>query len=289
MKSNSFFSYNLSNLSLMPRRTQSSNKSTYGRLLCVCGSEGMAGAAFLCAKAALRTGAGLVEILTPKENRLPLQSMLPEAIITVYDSSDPEDAVVDNALSRADAIAIGCGLGITPQSRKIVAKVLKNSAVPTVVDADALNLISRNRSLYKYIKGKIITPHPLEMSRLTDIPVDSILADTQSVCRDFASRAGLVCVLKDHRTVVSDGGERIYLNNTGNSGMATSGSGDVLTGIIGGILAQNKNACLTTFEVATLGVYIHGLCGDSAAAALGEYSVIASDIIACLPKILKTI
>ncbi|MBQ8817368.1 MAG: NAD(P)H-hydrate dehydratase [Clostridia bacterium] len=287
MNSLNIFSYSIKDLSLMPPRIADSNKGTYGRLLCVCGSVGMAGAAYLCAKAALRTGAGLVEILTPEENRIPLQTLLPEAIVTVYSADEPQAEIIDAALSRADAVAVGCGMGISRQSLFVLSRVLRTCTLPTVLDADALNLLSRNASLYKYAKGKIITPHPMEMSRLTGIKVDDITKDPLRVCREFANKHGIICVLKGHNTAVSDGTERIYVNNTGNSGMATAGSGDVLTGIIGGILAQNKSGRLTAFEVAALGVYLHGLCGDSAAASLGEYSVIASDIIACLPKILK--
>lgn len=281
------FSYTRQDLSLLPRRPAESNKGTFGRVLCVCGSKGMAGAAYLCAKATLRCGAGLVEIFTPEENRIVLQTLLPEAIVTTYDADEPQLHELERAVSRATAIVCGCGLGTSRQASSILGRVLRSSSVPTVLDADALNILSRNAALMKYAKGKIITPHLYEMSRLTRIDAEQIAAEATTVCQSFAQSHELVCVLKGHRTAVSDGGASVYINRSGNSGMSTAGAGDVLAGVIGGILAQNRDGALSEFQVASLGVYIHGLSGDAAAEMLGEYSVIASDIIDCLPKILK--
>ncbi len=282
------FSYTRLDLRAVPPRQQDSNKSTFGRVLCVCGSVGMAGAAYLCAKAALRTGAGLVEIFTPEENRIPLQALLPEAIVSTYDAQAPDLDALDASISRAQIIVCGCGLGVSPASRSVLSHILRNSKLPTVLDADALNLLSINPSLLKYARGAIITPHPGEMSRLCGFDTQQINAQREQICRDFAAKHSLVCALKGHRTCVSDG-QRVYLNKSGNSGMATAGSGDVLAGIIGGLLAQNEGRTLDMLTVASLGVYIHGLCGDAAASRLGEYSVIASDIIDALPSILGSI
>lgn len=280
------FSYEKSDLSLMPKRSADSHKGTFGRVLCIVGSSGMCGAAYLSAKAAYRTGAGLVEILTHRDNLIPLQTSLPEAIVTVY-GEDIDLHAVSDAVDRADVIVMGCGLGRSPLSRRLVAHVLRYTDKPRVIDADALNIISENPTLKKYLTGAIITPHVLEMSRLSVLSTEDILKAPESTALEFAKSSGAVCVLKKHRTVVSDGGERIYLNVSGNSGMATGGSGDVLAGIIGGILAQNKGGSLTLMEAASLGVYIHGLCGDTAAKNLGEYSLMASDIINALPICLK--
>lgn len=285
----STFSYTKNDLALMPPRPQKSNKGTFGRVLCICGSYGMAGAAYLSAKAALRAGAGLVEILTPECNRTVLQTLLPEAIVTAYDTDNVCEDIIDSALSRATAVVCGCGLGITPPSRKVLAHVLRICEKPMVLDADALNLISRNLSLLKYAKGKIITPHPAEMSRLLGKGVSEITQNIPAECREFAKKHSLTCVIKDHNTAVSDGSERVYVNTSGNSGMATAGSGDVLAGIIGGILSQNRENVLTNLQVASLGVYIHGLAGDAAALSVGEYSLIASDIIDSLPRVLSSI
>ena len=285
----STFSYVKNDLSLMPSRPQRSNKGTFGRVLCICGSHGMAGAAYLSAKAALRTGAGLVEILTPECNRTVLQTLLPEAIVTTYDPECISEEIIDSALSRASAVVCGCGIGISATSRRLLARVLRGCEKPMVLDADALNLISRNPSLLKYARGKIITPHPAEHSRLTGKDVSEITEDISTECYAFAKKHSLTCVLKDHNTAVSDGSERVYINKSGNSGMATAGSGDVLAGIIGGILSQNRDSALTNLQVASLGVYIHGLAGDAAALSVGEYSLIASDIIEALPRVLTTI
>ena len=287
MKNISTFSYTSADLKRLPPRPAESNKGTFGRVLCVCGSYGMAGAAYFAAKSALRVGAGLAEILTVRENVAVLHTLLPEAVITPYDADEPDGEIIKRAVSRATAIVCGCGLGVSQASRTVLACVLRNAAVPTVLDADALNLISKNPSLIKYAREKIITPHPAEMSRLTGRSVEEILSDNIGACHGFAQKHSLVCALKTHRTAVSDGTGKVYINNTGNSGMATGGSGDVLAGIIGGILSQNQDGALSMLEAAAMGVYIHGLAGDAAAARLGEYSLIASDIIDALPIVTK--
>ncbi len=289
MNSLSTFSYTRASLSRMPAREQNSNKGTFGRVLCVCGSRGMAGAAYLCGLAALRSGAGLVEILTPEVNLPIIQTLLPEAVVSTYDENDPSLTDIEKAVKRADAIVCGCGLGVSRASRSVLSRVLHMSQVPTVLDADALNLIARNPSFFKYCAGKIITPHPAEMSRLTQAEVDDIVASPDKAAYELAKKHSLVCVLKGHNTRVSDGTESIFVNDSGNSALATGGSGDALAGIIGAILAQARNSGMTHFEAACLGVYIHGLCGDVCAIKHGEYSTIASDIIAALPEVLRTV
>lgn len=283
----SYLTYTEQELGKMPRRAPDSHKGSFGRVLCVCGSVGMCGAAYFAAKAAYRTGAGLVRILTVRENLSVLQTMLPEAIVTAYDADTPAREIIEDAVAWADVLVIGCGLSTSSGARKVLATVLRmRGEKPTVLDADALNLISRNRALLKYVKGAILTPHMGEMSRLCDRSIEELLQDPAAAAFDFASRYQAVCLLKGHRTVVSDGGERLYRNESGNSGMATGGSGDVLAGIIGGILAQARRDELDAFEVAALGALIHGTCGDLAAEQKSEYSVIASDLIDALPQVL---
>lgn len=270
---------------LLPFRPARSNKGSFGRVLCVCGSHGMAGAAYLCAKAAYRTGAGLVEIFTHESNRIPLQTLLPEAIVTSYEEYSPH--LLLSAVERADCVAAGCGLGVTSTSRAILSDLLRavdTEKTPLVVDADGLNLISRNPSLKKYLRGAVVTPHPAEMSRLTGKSVEEILEDIPNTAYSFAASRGAVCVLKDHCTAVSDGGQRVYVNTTGNSGMATGGSGDVLTGIVAGLLAQKRSVGERLLEDVALAVYLHGLCGDIAAGELSEYSVMASDLTDAIPR-----
>ncbi|MGI6167112.1 MAG: NAD(P)H-hydrate dehydratase [Eubacteriales bacterium] len=273
---------------LLPMRPAESSKKTFGRVLAVCGSYGMSGAAYLCAKAAYRSGCGLVEILTVEENRVILQTSLPEAIVTCFSSASPDCNTIISAVSRADAVIIGCGLGKTPAAREVTEILLSAAGVPLVIDADALNIISEAPRLWELIHTPaIITPHPGEMSRLSGLDIDTILSDTARVAFDFADEHRVVCVLKTHNTVVTDG-SRIYINTTGNSGMATGGSGDVLAGIIASLAAQQKGRQLL-LETAALGVYLHGLAGDDAAAGLGEHSVMASDIIDFIPGAIKRI
>lgn len=281
-----YLSFDRRALALLPKRPVRSNKGDFGRLLLICGSSGMAGAAYLAAKAAYRTGAGLVEIFTHKDNLIPLQTLIPEAIVTVYDQ--PQKELLLASLERADAVAIGCGLGQTQSSRELLSMTLRNKrqGCPLLIDADGLNLLSRNPSLMKYAEGAVITPHFLEMSRLSGVSVEDISNDTVGVAFDFAKKHSLVCLLKDSETIISDGGEEIYINKRGNSGMATAGSGDVLAGVISGILSQaarrNEKEALAVY--AALGAYIHSVAGDIAAARLGEYSLMASDIIDALPE-----
>ena len=220
-----YFSYDAKALSLIPRREARSNKGSFGRLLCVCGSEGMAGAAYLAAKAAYRSGVGLVEILTHRVNLAVTQTLIPEAVVSVYDEEYDKNKILE-AVSRADGIVIGCGLGQSALSRTVLSDVLRSRGedIPLVIDADGLNLLSKNRSLMKYVKGAVITPHPMEMSRISGLSVDDILSDTARAACDIAKKYSLVCVLKDHESVVSDGGEQVYINKRGNSGMATGGS-----------------------------------------------------------------
>ena len=270
-------SYAKNIIASLPERPEESNKGTFGRALCVCGSLGMAGAAYLSALAAYRTGAGLVEIFTPEENRIIIQTLLPEAIVTTYDAENFDDRKLTSSIDKCDSLLIGCGLGTSHTSLEILKCALRYKDVPTVIDADALNLLSEHKFLLKYAKGSILTPHLKEMSRLTDMTVEEIQKDIEKVAAEFSEKHELCCVLKDHSTVVSDIGARTYLNTLGNSGMATGGSGDVLAGVIASLLAQ-KHLSLSRFDAATLGVYLHAVAGDRSAEALGRSAVMARDI-----------
>lgn len=274
---------NQSIASILPKRPERSNKATFGKVLCVAGSYCMSGAAYLCGKAAYRTGVGLVKILTPEENRIILQASLPEALLSVYDGDSPSESDIENAVKWADVIAVGPGLSRSNGAKAVLSTVLRNAARPLVIDADALNIISEDPRLWSLVpKGSVITPHPGEMSRICGCPIDEILANVNDICIGFANAHGIICVLKDHTTAVSDGKE-LYVNDTGNSGMATAGSGDVLAGIIAALMAQG----MTPFAAAILGVRIHGLAGDHSALLLGEYSMMASDIIESIPHVIK--
>lgn len=284
----SFLSLERSDLSLLPARRPRSHKGTYGRVLVIAGSPGMAGAAALCAEGALRSGAGLVKILTPEANRVVLQSILPEAMTVCYEGKQPGEGQVRDALDWADVLCIGPGIGITQEMRSLLLKVLA-CGKPAVVDADGLRLLAectqcKERLIYR--KGGaelVLTPHPGEMSALTGKRAADILKDIPGTARAFAGEYKTVCVLKDARTVTAIPDGPSYINRSGNSGMATGGSGDVLTGIFGGLMAQGLSGELA----APLGVYVHGLAGDEAAERLGCYSMTARDILAHLGGITR--
>ena len=179
---------------------------------------------------------------------------------------------------------IGPGLGMSETSRLLVDSVLSLAKVPVIIDADALNIIAEDLSVLKKCAApKILTPHLLELSRLTGINIQELKENRREICADFRHQNGVICISKDARTAVFDGSDQIYLNTSGNDGMATGGSGDALSGIIAGLIAQKMPAA----DAAKLGVYIHGLAGDMAAQEKGRRSMIASDIINSLVQVLK--
>ena len=275
--------YDENALGMIPERAERSNKGTFGLVTVVGGSVGMSGAAYFSAKAAYRTGCGMCRIVSLEENRVIYQAQLPEAVLTLYDSKDPDEKTVKNAVCRASSLVIGVGLGNSDMSKAVLKYALESANAPTVIDADGLNLIAADREMWKYVpKGSIVTPHPLEMSRLTGLPVGEILEDIPSVAEKFAFEHNVICVLKDRYTAISDGA-RTAINHSGNSALATAGSGDVLTGIIASLIAQGMD----NFDAASLGAYIHGLAGEIASSKLSEYSVMASDIIDAIPLVMK--
>lgn len=278
---------------LLPPRPERSNKATFGRVVAVCGSRGMSGAAYLAALAAYRVGCGIVEIVTPEENRTILQTLLPEAIVTCYDSDSPNNSAIAAALSRADAAVIGCGLGANATAREVLETALISLRCPAVLDADALNILAAKPTLWNSVPcGTIITPHPGEASRLSGLTVEQILGAPSDAAHSISKSHSVICVLKDHKTIITDG-YTAYINGSGNSGMATAGSGDVLAGVIAGLMSAAAAAAAPspcdTLTVAALGVLLHSLAGDAAAARLTEYSVMASDIIAALPEVLARV
>ncbi len=268
--------------SLFPKRVEESHKGTYGKVGVIAGSKGMAGAAFLCARAAYAVGAGLVQIYTHEENRIVLQQLLPEAIVVTYTAFDRVQ--LTNFIETSDVIAIGCGLGQSDVALQILQYTMKHAKCPCVVDADGLNLIAKDCSLIsEAVQALILTPHMKEMSRLLQCTVEELREHRKKYLSEFTERYKVTCVLKDARTLVSTGGRQLYKNTTGNSAMAKGGSGDVLTGIIAGIVGQKAEV----HDAACLGVYLHGKAGDVAKDKLGYYSVMARDIIASVSEVLK--
>lgn len=267
---------------MLPDRPEDSNKGTYGRLLVIAGSKGMAGAAYLNAHAAYMTGAGLVRIYTSSDNRGILQTLLPEAIITTYEEYNKEELL--SLLTWADSVCIGSGLGMSRLSEKILKTVIEYVKVPCLIDADGLNLLAENKNYLNQMAERrfVITPHMKEMSRLTGISVEELKADRIQILKDFISRYRITCVLKDSRTLIASEEKGIRMNLTGNSAMAKAGSGDVLAGVISGWMVQGKEA----EDAAELGTYIHGLSGDLAKFEKGVYSVMARDLIEYISKAL---
>lgn len=287
-------SFEKEDLAMLPRRFSWSNKGTYGKVLLIAGSKNMAGAAYLAALAAYRSGSGLVRIFTCEENRQILQTLLPEAVMTTFkDVTEAEDLLKD-ALAWADVIGIGPGIGRNTTSRTLLSCVLQNGQAPMVIDADGINILGemfreeeqfhgRIRHFYdSYPGGIILTPHLKEMERLVQLPLEQISKELISTAAGAADENHVI-VLKDARTIVSDGRKPAYINQSGNNGMSVGGSGDVLTGIICGFLAGK----LPLLTAARLGVYCHGLAGDEAVIDKGHYGLKAKDIAEYLCRVIK--
>lgn len=250
---------------IIEKREREIHKGDCGRILIVAGSHGMAGAAILAATAALRTGSGLVQVAIPKELFPIVQVGIPEATCLERDLRNLD-------LSLYDAIAVGPGLGQSDESIDAVKYLLANYDGKMVLDADGLNILAYN-NLFDLIKNKeniVITPHMGEARRL----LGYLKEGRKETAIELYNKTKAITVLKGHATVVATDNEKTYINTTGNPGMATAGSGDVLTGIITSLLGQGKSAK----EAALAGVFVHGLAGDLAAETVGEYGLIAGDI-----------
>lgn len=264
---------------LMPRAAYG-NKGTFGHALIVAGKYGMAGAAILAAKACLRSGVGKCTIHTPQMNNSILQVAVPEAIM----SHDVSDTIFTTSLpaNPFDAVCVGPGIGTEQMTAVALLEQITRSNKPLVIDADALNVLGEHPGWINQVPpNSILTPHPLELSRIIHRRVTS--SSAVSAALSLAIERNIYIVLKGHHTAVCTPEGHAYFNSTGNSGMATAGSGDVLSGIITSLLAQHYSP----LSAAMLGVYVHGLAGDLAAEALSEEGVVASDIIAYLPAAFK--
>lgn len=267
----------------LPERASDSHKGTFGTVLALAGGRGTAGAAALVGGAALRSGAGLVRVCCPSEVQPTVASFEP-SYMTYPVAHDAEGLVrfeaarkaLEKHLPLATVLAMGPGLGQSADLRELVRWVVESVDVPTVLDADALNnLAGQTEALGRLRRPVVITPHPGEFSRLTGRDTREIQADREAHAVGFAEGArDLILVLKGAETIVTDG-RRLYKNSTGNAGMATGGSGDVLTGVIAALIAQG----MEPFEAACLGAYAHGLAGDIARDNNGMVGMIAGDIV----------
>ncbi|HJB90152.1 MAG TPA: NAD(P)H-hydrate dehydratase [Candidatus Eisenbergiella merdigallinarum] len=269
------FTFTESAEELLPRRRPDGNKGTFGKVAVFAGQEGMAGACLLAARGAFGAGCGMVKLVSHPSNRIPLQQALPEAMV----ASRPEEAA-----GWADAIVAGPGLGAGEETRELITFLLRETKQPLVLDADALNVLAQDpqrMSLLEELQGNpdtrrplILTPHPGEMARLSGCSTADVLRDPARFALLWAEKLFAAVLCKTARTVVASPENGLYANGSGNSGMATAGSGDVLAGILGTLAAQETNP----FRAACVGVYLHGLAGDRAAHEKGERSMTAGDL-----------
>lgn len=262
----------------MPARDEDSHKGTFGRVLNVAGSDYMPGAALLSSLSALKIGCGYV-FLCSTERAINAVAAQTQNIVFV-----PLNDLVNN-LKHADVLSIGCGLSTHSEAVSIFIKTMEHAPnVPTVIDADGLNILANLYDI-KLPEHVILTPHPKEAARLLNIKTEDVLSDLKKAAKEISKKYNCVTVLKSHKTIVCSKDLEIYENTTGNSALAKAGSGDVLTGMISGLLAQKCEP----FYAAKLGVYLHGLCGDLAKNDLTEYGVLAHDLIRYISYAVKSI
>lgn len=263
-------------LNLIPLRLTSGNKGTFGKVLLIAGSKDMPGASVLCGQAVLRTGAGMLKVVAPIENRDILATILPEAMLAVYDSKEKAIQQIADGFLWADVVVMGPGIGQGDTAQAMVDYVLKNCSLPLVLDADGINLTSCHMEWLKERRNPcIMTPHMGELARLLQMSVAQVKENLFERIPHFAKEYQVQCVCKDAVTCVVLPKQTIYINSTGNCGLATAGSGDVLAGVIGGLLAVG-----TPLEYAGgLGSYLHGMAGDRLAEKNGTAHMIAGDLI----------
>lgn len=274
----------------LPERPENGHKGTFGKVLLIGGSVGMSGAVCLSSVSALRSGSGLVTAAIPRSIQMVVANHEP-CVMTIGLATDTagqlaslSQELIQGLFAEKDVVAIGPGLGQSVPAAELVRIVLESCCVPLVLDADALNVAAGGLlARRKKETPCVITPHPGEFSRLTGRAIADDEETRIEMAVEFARTHALTVVLKGRRTVVTNG-VRLFINSTGNSGMATAGSGDVLTGIVASLLGQK----LAAFEAAALAVHVHGRAGDLAAAEFGQRGMIASDLLKALPQIWQT-
>ena len=269
-------------------RPDDAHKGTMGTLLSICGSFGMAGAGILSGTAALRSGLGLLKCALPKSIYPIMAARLPESVyLPLEENADGRISALNLPYllsQKSDAVLLGCGLGVCGDTKAIGEDFIRSCKKPMVLDADALNCIADDPEALKNAKAPIIiTPHPMEMARLCGVTAAEVNDNREMTARTFAARYGVITVLKGAGTVIASPDGKARINMTGNSGMATGGSGDVLAGICASLIAQGK----VPFDCACAAVYLHGLAGDFAAKRLGKIPMLPSDIIDELPNAFK--
>lgn len=273
---------------LLPKRPPDAHKGTFGHVFIVAGSRGFTGAAKLACDAAARSGVGLVTAGVPRPLADIVASALVEPMSLLLPATEAESLALEAlgpALKFAEgknAVVLGPGLSQHPATCEFALEFIRQCPVPMLVDADGLNALSRDLSALRGTPSeRVLTPHPGEMSRLSGIATKDIQADREGVAARFANEHHCVVALKGHRTVIADPDGSVYVNSTGNDGLATGGTGDVLAGLIGGLMAQG----LCVRDAAILGVYVHGCAGDLAAIKKTARGMVASDVLAEIPEV----
>ncbi|MEE1114003.1 MAG: NAD(P)H-hydrate dehydratase [Eubacterium sp.] len=270
----------------IPKRDETGNKGTFGKVLVAAGSREIFGAAYLAARAALMTGIGMVRVYTHEKNRTALSALLPEALITTYEDGHAADQSLDEAIAWSDGILIGPGLGTGEDAKKILQRVMREEKRPIIYDADAINLLSKDRTAYpRFGQHSVMTPHIGEMARFTGISVSDIKADPIGIARDAAEQTGAVIVLKDARSVICEPTGKTFINLSGCSALATAGSGDVLAGITAGLVTQYKE--VQELHTEALAAFIHGRAGERAGEELTEDCVTAGSLFGYFPDVLR--
>lgn len=264
---------------MIPIRKVYGHKGDYGKILFIGGSQGFSGAAYIGVESVVRSGAGLVTILTDSSTQQILSNKLIEAMTVSFDDKER----IEELFNKYNVIACGPGLGTSDDKYNIISRFLTKTQIHIVLDADALNIISKHKELLSLMKDRaVITPHPGELSRLSGYSIEEIEQNRIEIAKEYAIKNRIVVVLKGYNTVITDG-KFVVINYTGNSKMASGGMGDCLTGIISSFIGQG----LDIFKASILGCYIHGLAGDKASR--DKYSVSARDIIELLPKIIEEV
>lgn len=284
--------YGTEDLLQIPVRRADTHKGSFGHVLVIAGSRGMCGAAYLSALAAYRTGAGIVRILTPEENRTILQVLLPEALVSTYvpeELSEKQDAwkkQLTELMEWSSVVVLGPGLSRADYVKTLVEDVLQAAFVPLIVDADGLNTIAD----YPYLAGFyteniILTPHIGEMARLTGKKAADVLAETEKVAAEYRDTYGVTCCLKSDHSVTATVDGALYRNMSGTPALAKAGSGDVLTGVIAGLLCLGMDEG----QAAAFGSFLHGLAGRAAAQKSSAHGVLAREVAEAIPLVMRNV
>ncbi len=272
----------------LPERYPEANKGTFGKLLCICGSKNMPGAAFFSVAAAVKCGVGLVEAVIPGCIYEAISKKISEVTFRIV-AEDEEGFISDKSINdilkeseKCSAVLIGCGLGWNKNTENITYELIRNLKIPMIVDADGINVISENIDILKESKSELVlTPHPKEMSRLIGKDIEEIAIDKAKYAKELSEKYQITTVLKGSKTAIADKEGNIFINTTGNSGMAKGGSGDVLSGMIGSFLAQR----LSPIDASMCAVFLHGMSGDECKKKFSSVSMTPTDLINELPNV----